>query len=298
MTAVTIGNFDGVHIGHRRIFERVVELARAHDWTPAVLTFDPHPAKIVAPTRAPKLLSTLEQRFSLMRAAGIQQIEVIPFDRTFSELSPEEFACRILMDRLDAKAVLVGENFRFGNKQSGDIRLLRELGDKYGFLTEIISGIRARGRVVSSSQVRQLIEHGQVSMVCRMLARPYEITGQVVTGHGIGSKQTVPTLNLKTAAEVIPATGVYITRTQDPVSGRSWNSITNVGYRPTFGGDELTIETFLLEPLAGDPPGQIQLSFLRRVREERRFDTPGALKTQILQDVTRAQTYFRRTGRL
>src|SRR3981081_1076162 len=130
MTAITIGNFDGVHIGHRRILERVVEIAREHGWTPAVLTFDPHPTKVVAPARAPKLLSTVEQRSELMRAAGIELVTVIPFDRSFSELTAEEFAKRILVEKLNAKAVLVGENFRFGNRQSGDTQLLRELGEK------------------------------------------------------------------------------------------------------------------------------------------------------------------------
>jgi riboflavin kinase/FMN adenylyltransferase len=298
MTAITIGNFDGVHIGHRRILERVVEIAREHGWTPAVLTFDPHPTKVVAPARAPKLLSTVEQRSELMRAAGIELVTVIPFDRNFSELTAEEFAKRILVDKLNAKAVLVGENFRFGNRQSGDTQLLRELGEKYGFSTEIIAGIKTRGRMVSSSEVRKLLESGNVSTACRMLGRPYELEGEVVTGHGIGSKQTVPTLNLATNAEVLPATGVYTTRTRDLQDERKWKSITNVGYRPTFDGKALTIETFLLEPLTGDTPKRIGVSFLRRVRDERKFDSPEALKSQILRDVARAQTYFRRTGRL
>lgn len=298
MTALTIGNFDGVHIGHRRILERVVEIARQNGWTPAVLTFDPHPTKVVAPARAPKLLSTVEQRSQRMRAAGIERVIVIPFDRAFSELSAEEFARQVLAGQLDAKAVLVGENFRFGNRQSGDTGRLRELGEKFGFAVEIIPGLQTRGRMVSSSEVRRQIEGGNVALACRMLGRPYELEGAVVSGQGIGSKQTVPTLNLKTEAEIIPATGVYITRTRDLDGGRAWNSITNAGYRPTFEGQGLTIETFLLEPLTGEAPQRIGVSFLRRVREERKFDSPEALKTQILKDVGRAQKYFRRTGRL
>ena len=151
---------------------------------------------------------------------------------------------------------------------------------------------------MSSSEVRRLIEAGNVSLACRLLERPFALEGQVVPGHGVGSKQTVPTLNLHTEAELLPATGVYITRTSDLKSDRRWDSITNVGYRPTFDGDSLTVETFLLSPLSGEPPAEIRVEFLRRVREERKFENPSALKTQILKDVARAQAYFRRTARL
>src|SRR4051812_44268200 len=187
--ALTIGNFDGVHEGHRRILRRVVELAREHGWTPAVLTFDPHPTKIVAPARAPRLMSTTEQRIALMKEEGIEVVFVLPFDRTFSELSPVEFVETILVQKLDAKAVIVGANFRFGNRASGDIELLAELGRKYGFTTEIVAGVEKRGRLVSSSETRRLIDAGEVSMACRMLERPYAVEGEVVHGHGIGSKQ-------------------------------------------------------------------------------------------------------------
>ena len=293
-SAVTIGNFDGAHAGHRRIFRRVVELARERGWTPSMLTFDPHPTKVVAPDRAPGLLSTPEQRLQYARAEGIEQAFILPFDEPFSQQSPEQFVRNVLVDRIGARAVLVGDNFRFGRGQSGDIALLRRLGDQHGFCTESVPGVKMRGRMVSSSEIRRLIKDGQVSLAARLLQRPYSLSGRVVRGQGIGSKQTVPTLNLATEAEVIPATGVYITRTHDPNSSRSWESITNVGYRPTFDGQGLTIETFLLSAFDGDTPDQIRVEFLRRVREERKFDSPEALKAQILKDVARAQTYFRR----
>jgi riboflavin kinase/FMN adenylyltransferase len=296
--ALTIGNFDGVHEGHRRILHRVVELAREHGWTPAVLTFHPHPATIVAPSRAPRLLSTPEQRLALMKDAGIEQVFVLPFNHEFSQLTAHEFVKQILVDALHAKAVMVGANFRFGHRASGDTRLLEELGKEYGYTTEIVDGVELRGRLVSSSELRRLVDEGAVSMACRLLGRPYAVEGEVVPGHGIGSKQTVPTLNLDTKAEILPATGVYITRTTDLDAFRQWPSITNVGYRPTFDGDRLTVETFLLSPLEGDTPSHIRVEFLRRVREERKFDTPDALKTQIFKVVVRAKTYFRRTGRL
>jgi riboflavin kinase/FMN adenylyltransferase len=292
--AVSIGNFDGVHTGHRRILRRVVQLAHEYGWKPSVLTFHPHPAKLLAPDRAPKLLTGIEERLAYMRAEGIEQAFVLPFDRAFSEQTPEVFARDILAGILGAKAVLVGENFRFGRGQSGDVEMLRRLGDRYGFQIEIVPGVSLRRRMVSSSEIRRLILAGAVSTAGRLLERPYALQGDVVHGRGIGSKQTVPTLNLATDAEVIPATGVYITRTHDLNSDRSWQSITNVGYRPTFDGQGLSIETFLLSEFDGAKPDRIRIEFLRRVREERKFESPEALKGQIMKDVSRAQAYFRR----
>ena len=296
--ALTIGNFDGVHQGHRRILRRVVELSAELRLTPSVLTFDPHPTKVVAPSRAPRLLSSPEQRLRLLEKEGIEQVFVLPFNLAFSQLTALDFVKQVLVERLHAKAVMVGDNFRFGNRASGDTRLLQHLGVEYGYTTEIIGGVEMRGRRVSSSEVRSLVDKGAVSMACRLLGRPYAVEGSVVHGHGIGTKQTVPTLNLDTKAEILPAVGVYITRTTDLEAARSWPSITNVGYRPTFDGDRLTVETFLLTPLEGETPQRIQVEFLRRVREEKKFDSPEALKTQIFKDVGRAKAYFRRTDRL
>ena len=301
-SALTIGNFDGVHYGHRRILRRLRELASEHDWKPSVLTFDPHPTRIVAPDRTPPLLTSPETRANLMREEGIAQVLILPFTRELSQLSPEQFVKDLLVDKLGARAVLVGDNFRYGHRHAGDVKLLAELGRKFGFLTEIVPAVSCRGRIVSSSGVRELIRAGKVDLAARFLMRPYAIEGEVVHGHGVGSKQTVPTLNLATASEVLPATGVYITRTHDLDAARQWSSITNIGYRPTFGeSPELSIETFLLDPLEGATPARIRLEFLRRVREERKFETPEALRAQILKDVSAAQRYFRRrkawTGR-
>jgi riboflavin kinase/FMN adenylyltransferase len=297
-SAVTIGNFDGVHVAHRRIFRRVVEIARERNLIPTALTFDPHPTKVVAPERAPRLLNNTEERIALMADCGIEQVVVIPFDRTFSQISAHDFVKNILVDNLRARVVLVGFNFHFGNRQSGNIDVLRALGDEYGFTTEVLGGMSLRGRVVSSTEVRRLIDAGAVSSACRLLGRPYALRGEVISGHGIGSKKTVPTLNLNTAAEVLPHTGVYITRTTDLGNAHVWNSITNVGYRPTFGGTDLSVETFLLDPLDGERPDRIAVEFLRRVREERKFDSPEALRSQILKDVATANRYFARTARL
>jgi riboflavin kinase/FMN adenylyltransferase len=296
--AVTIGNFDGVHAGHRHILRRVVAIAREHGWQAAVLTFDPHPTKVVAPDRAPRLLTSLERRCDLMREEGIDRVLILPFTSEVARLTPEEFVREILVSKLQARTVLVGDNFKFGHRASGNTRVLRELGARYGFTTEVVSGVRRHNRTVSSSEVRRLIESGNVALACRLLEKPYALEGTVERGHGVGSKRTVPTLNLHTTAEVLPATGVYITRTKDREDGREWQSITNVGHRPTFGGGRLTIETFLLSPLTGARPGNIRVEFLRRVREERKFDSAEALKSQIMRDVARAQAYFRRLERL
>ena len=296
--AITIGNFDGLHVGHRRIMQRVVQVARDQGWKASALTFDPHPARIVAPDRAPKLLSTPEQRVQSMAEEGIREVLILPFTRELSHLSPEEFVSWILHDRLQAKAVLVGDNFRFGYRHSGDVRLLRQLGTRYGFVTEIVGAIRLRGRVVSSSETRRLIEAGDVSAAARLLGRPYGLEGQVVTGHGIGKKQTVPTLNLATAAEILPRTGVYVTSTRDLDSDRRWDSVTNVGYRPTFGGDDkISIETYLLSEYDGPEPRRIRVDFLHRLRDEKKFDSPEALKSQIMTDVKHTLAWYRRARR-
>jgi riboflavin kinase/FMN adenylyltransferase len=294
-SALSIGNFDGVHFGHRRILRRVKEIAVARGWKPSVLTFDPHPTRVVAPARTPPLLTSPDRRAALMREEGIEQVLILPFTHEVAMLTPEEFVEQLLVKALGARAVLVGDNFHFGHRQAGNVAVLAELGRKFGFETEIVPAVSWRNRVVSSSGIRESIRAGNVSLAARWLQHPYGLEGEVVTGRGVGSKQTVPTLNLATQAEVIPANGVYITRTRDLDRGREWNSVTNIGYRPTFGAsDQLSIETFLLDPLSGESPTRIRVEFLRRIREERRFDTPEALRGQILKDVRTAQAWFRR----
>jgi riboflavin kinase / FMN adenylyltransferase len=293
-SAVTIGNFDGVHAGHRRLFQQVIDAARKSGLHSSVLTFDPHPATIVAPARAPRLLTTPEERARLMGAQGIEQVLILPFTAELARLSPEEFVQQILVKTMCARIVLVGDNFRFGHKQAGDTRVLEKLGGTCGFETRIVDAVKCRGRVVSSSEVRGAIARGQVSLAWRLLERPYALEGEVVPGHGIGSKQTVPTLNLQPSGAMLPANGVYITRTHDLDDGRSWRSITNVGLRPTFGGDSLTVETFLLDPLGDPSPRHIRVELLHHVREEKKFENAEALKAQILRDVGRANVFFRR----
>ena len=295
-SAVTIGNFDGVHLGHREILRRLRALADANGWKASALTFDPHPTKVVAPERTPKLMTSPEQRARLMGEAqldqaGLDQVLILPFNPDIARLTPEQFAEDLLARRMGAKAVLVGENFRFGCRQAGDVHLLEALGRRLGFVVEIVPAVRYRGQVVSSSGIRTLIAAGRMALANRLLARPYAIEGRVVSGRGVGHKQTVPTLNLETEAEMIPARGVYVTR------ANGMDAVTNIGYRPTFGAsDQLSIETFLLNGAA--LPAVLTIEFLARLREERKFDSPEALKQRILFDVGAAQRYFRRSRTL
>jgi riboflavin kinase/FMN adenylyltransferase len=297
-SALTIGNFDGVHRGHQELFRCLAEWGREHGAKASVLTFDPHPTRVIAPTRAPRLLSTLGERVQWMAQAGIAQVLALPFTLEFAALSPEEFVERVLVKAAGAKLIVVGDNFCFGRKQSGDVFTLRTLGGRFGFKTEIVSGVTYRGRGVSSTLVRALIDAGDVAAASRLLTRPYALRGEVVPGHGIGSKQTVPTLNLATSAEVVPANGVYVTRVRDLDSARSWDSVTNIGVRPTFGGDvDVSIESFILSGYSEPAPKRIAVEFLEYLRTERKFPDSAELKRQILRDAGRAIAFHRRAKR-
>lgn len=292
--ALTIGNFDGTHLAHQALFREVAMLARGKGWRAAALTFDPHPACVVAPDRAPKRITSFEQRAAVMAACGLEKVLILPFDGELARVSPDSFVRDILVGALGTKAIVVGDNFRFGHKHAGDMHLLAELGLQLGFSTHIEPAIRSRYGVISSTLVREAVGSGRMSMAQRLLGHAYTLAGAVVTGHGIGSKQTVPTLNIEPATEVLPPDGVYITRTREVGGERCWRSITNIGMRPTFDGDRRTIETFLLDAFDGRRPEGIAVEILRRVREERKFGSAEELKAQIFRDVGRAQAYHRR----
>jgi riboflavin kinase/FMN adenylyltransferase len=292
--AVTIGNFDGVHIGHREIMRRVVAAARERGLTPAVLTFDPHPARVLAPDRAPQLITTIDQRLRRFEEQGIEAVLLLPFSLEFAKLTPEEFVEQILANTLKARVVMVGEDFRFGYKQAGNTDTLRSLGERFGFELRPVGAIEGRSGRISSSTIRQLVTAGRVSQACRMMGTPFALEGRVVRGQGIGSRQTVPTLNLAPDNELLPKTGVYVTLTREERSSEHWRSITNVGYRPTFDAHGLTVETFLLDPAPQATPDRIEVGFLSFVREERKFESPEALKAQILRDVKAANRFHSR----
>jgi len=297
-SAVAIGNFDGVHLGHQAILSKTLDESRRSGWKSVAVLFDPHPLQVVAPERAPKLLSTPAERIERIRALGLDAAVVLRFTPELMQLSPEQFVQQVLVDRLGVRHIVVGRNFRFGHRHAGDIDTLENLGRALGFNLEAVDGVCAHSRVVSSSAVRLAAEAGAVGEARRLLGRAFSIRGQVVKGRGIGSKQTVPTLNLSPDAEIEPASGVYVTRTRDASDGRCWRSVTNVGVRPTFGGGETTIETYLLDPLVGVSPERIEVAFYSRLRPEMKFETAEALKRQILADAARADRFFARLTRV
>ncbi len=289
-TALTIGNFDGVHVGHQKILRGVIERARAMNAVSAVLTFFPHPARVLRPDVAPGLLETLPQRLAEFEALGIDATLVLKFDRELATLSAEEFARRFLVEALRAQAVLVGANFRFGHKQAGDVKLLEELGRENGFAVEIVEPVLVDGQIVSSSAIRAAVREGRVEEAQRMLGRPFALMGEIRSGTGMGRKLVVPTLNLATEQETLPKNCVYATEVV--VGGRCYQAVTNVGMRPTFNGQQLAIESHLFDFAETITSGPMAVKFLTRLRDEQKFSGPEALREQILRDIARAKELF------
>ena len=292
--SLAIGNFDGVHTGHQALLGAAREYARANQLKASVLTFHPHPTSVVAPERMPPMICTLDQRIQLLESAGAEQIVVLPFTKETAQLSPEQFVSEILVRDLNTRSVYVGENFRFGHKQAGTPETLRKLGQKFGFAAHFIAPVCCRGEIVSSSAIRDYLKNGRVSRGARLLGRCFFVEGDVIAGRGVGSKQLVPTLNIRPEPNQIVPRGIYVTRTIDPARNRIWRSITNVGTNPTFGTNETTIETYLLSEFDGLTPEHIQVQFLRFIRWETWFPTVADLRVQIVKDVKRAQAFWRR----
>ncbi len=290
--SLTIGNFDGVHRGHRAILQRAAAHARLLGIESVALTFDPHPLAVVAPDQAPRILTTVAERARRMRAVGIDRVVVLPFTRELSRLTPAEFVRQAIVEKLAARRVIVGDNFRFGRRQEGNAQELQRLGKEFGFETEVVCAIEIAGGVASSSRLREVLARGEMRTARHLLGRPFSLSGKIVRGAGIGSRQTVPTLNLQPDSQALPADGVYVSLTQDADGGRCWESISNVGVRPTFDGAGRTVETYLLNEPNGEFPQAVELYFLRRIRAERRFASAERLKAQILADVRLAKRYF------
>ena len=297
-STVAIGNFDGIHLGHQSILRAAVARAGDINAVPTVLTFDPPPQKILRPESAPPRLSTQDQRLQCFAALHIEAGVVLPFTHELSRLSPQEFADQILTRDLQARAVFVGENFRFGHKQAGDAALLRQLGAERGFDVVIIPHVIQNNEVVSSTLIRREIAAGNVTRAARLLGRPFVLTGKVVPGTGTGRRFTFPTLNLAPEQELLPARGVYITRTFLEGESRSRRSVTNIGVRPTFNGSSVIVETHILEPIPEISPGRIEVQFWHRLRNEKKFSGPEELRAQIARDIATARKFFTRLRRL
>ena len=286
-TVVTIGNFDGVHLGHQKILGGVVERARANDLQSAVLSFYPHPARVLRPDAAPTLLMTLEQRLAAFDAMCIDAAVVLQFDAELAKINAEDFATIFLVDTLRAKAVLVGENFRFGNRQGGDVKLLQEIGKRSDFDVVIVPPVVENGVVVSSTAVRDALRDGRVEDAEPLLGRPFSLKGEIRPGTGQGRKLVVPTLNLATDQETLPKAGVYATATV--IGPRIYWSVTNVGVRPTFNGQTLAIESHLFDFTEQLTSGKMEVIFLKRLRDEQKFSSPEALREQVLKDIEHAK---------
>lgn len=291
-TVVTLGVFDGLHLGHQLVMSTVVERARAVSAVPTVITFDPHPRAVLHAESAPPLLQTFDQKIEAFGVLGIEQTIVIRFTPEFAQVPAREFLRDVLYDRLHAKEVYLGCGFAFGHNREGNIGLLREVSGELGFRADEVPEVRLRGRRISSSRIRGLLSEGRVNLARRMLGRPYGVEGRVVHGAERGRTLGFPTANVHPQNRVIPRAGVYVTATL--IDGAWRRSVTNVGVRPTFENDvEPSVETYVID-WDGDLYGDVvRVRFLHRLRDERKFSSIEELKQQINRDARRAERYFR-----
>lgn len=290
---LALGNFDGLHRGHLKIVERVRRGAAEHGGTPMAMTFDPHPPRVVRPDKAPPLLMTLPQRLDALERAGMRAVAVVRFTRELSQWEPETFVRAVLVDWLHVSEVWVGANFLFGHDRSGNFSLLRTLGQRYGFRADKIDPVRYKEFVVSSTRIRRLVAEGRVDEAGALLGHAYALAGTIVEGKRRGRELGFPTANLRTDNELIPPHGVYATTLT--VDGIVHAAITNIGVNPTFGDNgATTIETHVLRYNRELYGQRVQLGFVQRLRDERRFDDVDALRAQIEADCRRAERLFTR----
>ncbi len=297
-TLVSVGNFDGVHRAHAHVLREIVARAKHNGAKAIAVSFEPHPARILRPESDLKLLTPTPEKLRLLEQTGVDAVLLLPFGRDLSLMTPREFAERILKRKLHAREVHEGFNFRFGHKASGDTHMLAEFGREMGFEVKVYPEMTLRGEPVSSSHIRKLLREGRVSRARHLLARPFCILSTPGRGRGYGSKYTVPTINLARYEELVPKDGVYITCTC--VGEERFDSVTNVGNRPTFGAELFAIETHLLNfhPVELTPETAVELCFLDRLRGEIKFPSVEALREQIAQDVRKARRYFHLLARL
>jgi len=293
-----IGNFDGVHRGHREILSAVVQQARGLDARGRVMrsvaiTFDPHPEQFLRPATAPKLLTPMHERLRLLRETGIDAVVVLAFDAALAGLPAREFAQRILAEALGVSALHEGGNFRFGRHAEAGVKELKEFGAEFGFAVHMHEAVRVHGLEVSSSATRVLVAAGDMRRARWMLGRPFEVRSTPASGRGIGTLLLVPTVNLAAYEALLPGFGVYVTRLT--VGERCFQAVTNVGNRPTFGEASFAVESHILdfEPVELDEETPLKLEFLMRLRPEIEWPSAEALKQQIFRDVELAKRYFR-----
>ncbi len=294
---LTIGNFDGVHLGHQEMLRRIVERARALDAPSVVLTFDPHPTRVLHPQRAPRLLQTLRQREEAIAALGVDALVVVPFTREFAAMPAEEFVRDLLGRCLGAREVHVGTAFAFGCGKRGDVALLSRLGEEAGIRVEALEVVRDGAEAVSSTRLRSLVEAGDVSEARRLLGRPFAMEGVIAKGDRMGRRIGFPTINLKSENELYPRDGVYVTKVLLRSFERTFTCVTNIGRRPTVYEDyATTVESYILD-FSSDVYGEpIRLSFYERLRDERVFPSMLELTAQIRRDVDATRLWFLSRG--
>lgn len=295
-SVATIGNFDGVHRGHRGVISEVVDRARSLGVSSVAITFDPHPARILRPQAHQPLITPLDQKIELLATTGIDALLILPFTGDFSRMTARSFATNVLQQSLHVTELHEGENFRLGYQAEADVDSLKLLGKEFGFSLHIYTSRIIRGEAVSSSRIRQLIAEGDVSHARALLGRPFSITTAPASGRGYGTRYTVPTINMAAYPELLPANGVYITTLTigTGTSQETFEAVTNVGNRPTFGVDSFAVESHLLNfhPIELNERTPLTLAFLQRIRAEMRFPNTEALREQIGKDVLRAKRYF------
>jgi riboflavin kinase/FMN adenylyltransferase len=296
-SVVAIGNFDGVHLGHREILSAVVAEARVTGSKAVAVTFDPHPEHFFRLPTAPAILTPLPERMRLLACCGLDAVLVLPFNAQLASLSAHEFARRILADALHTSGVHEGGNFRFGEHARAGVAELSAMGMGMGFSVQVHQPVRVRGLEVSSSAIRQHLLAGDLSRARWMLGRSFSVLSSQARGRGIGSRLLVPTVNLAEYEGLLPVFGVYVTRMT--IGDRSFQAVTNVGNRPTFGAPSFAVESYILdfEPIEMTPETPIEQTFLFRLRGEMTWPSPEALKTQIMKDVSRARRYFQKLDR-
>jgi riboflavin kinase/FMN adenylyltransferase len=291
-TVVSVGNFDGVHRAHQAVLTDIVARARQQKAKSVAIAFEPHPVRILRPDSGLKLLTPTPEKLHLLEAAGLDAVLLLPFGRDLSLLTPRQFVDRILRKKLHAIEVHEGYNFHFGHKAAGNVHTLREFGREMGFAVNVFEEMTIRGESVSSSHIRRLLQAGRVSRARHLLGRPFAILSTAGRGRGYGSKYTVPTINLSRYPELVPMDGVYITQTR--VGSECFESVTNIGNRPTFGADSFAVESHLLgfHPVDVTADTEVEIFFLYRIRDEMKFPSVEALREQIARDVKRARRYF------
>jgi riboflavin kinase/FMN adenylyltransferase len=290
---LALGNFDGVHRGHRKILDRVHRVATEHGATPVVMTFDPHPSRVVRPDKAPALLMTTAQKLQTLQDAGVQGAAIVRFTYELSQWDPEAFVRIVLVDWLHVAEVWVGANFLFGHDRTGNFSMLRALGARYGFKAEKIDPIRYKDFVVSSTRIRRLISEGRIDEAGALLGHEYWLDGRVEPGAGRGAQIGFPTANLCTENELLPPLGVYATTAT--VGEIVYPSVTNVGVRPTVDNSgRVTVETHIFDYDKDLYGASIRIGFVQRLRDERAFASIDLLKGQIAADCRRARALFDR----